>query len=248
VDGAARPPRNKKAMSETALELGDVSAWYGRSQALHDVNLTVRRGEVITIAGRNGSGRTTLFKTILRMMPRQAGRVSVFGVDVHAMRTPQVAKLGIGYCPEERAIFKTLTCDENLALVPKLGDRPGFSVDELYEIFPNLHARRRAKGGTLSGGEQQMLALARILRAGAELFLLDEISEGLAPIIVEKLREVVSLLRERRATVLLAEQNFEFAKELSDRLCFMDHGQIVESIPASEIDSRPDLVQRFLTL
>ncbi len=244
----ARSPRNKNEMSETALELGDVSAWYGRSLALHSVNLTVRRGEVITIAGRNGSGRTTLFKTILRMMPRQDGRVSVFGIDVEAMRTSQIAKLGIGYCPEERAIFKTLTCEENLALVPKLGDRPRFSIEELYDIFPNLGARRRAKGGTLSGGEQQMLALARILHAGADLFLLDEISEGLAPIIVEKLRAVVSLLRERRATVLLAEQNFNFAKELSDRLCFMDHGQIVESIPAGEIDARPDLVQRFLTL
>lgn len=236
-------------MSEAVLELDAVSAWYGKSRALHDVNLTVHRGEIITIAGRNGSGRTTLFKSILRMMPRQSGTVKVHGMDIGSMRTPQIARMGIGYCPEERAIFKTLTCEENLTLVPGLADRVGaFSLDELYTIFPNLKTRRKAKGGTLSGGEQQMLALARILHGGADLFLLDEISEGLAPLIVHSLYDVISLLRERNATVLLAEQNFEFAKELSDRLCFMDHGEIVETIAASAIDDRPDLVRRFLTL
>ncbi len=228
------------------LRLEHVHAWYGESHILHGVNLTVNRGEVVTLLGRNGSGRTTTLKAIMGLTGRRSGSIVVDGKETVAWPTHRIAHLGLGYCPEERAIFSSLSVEENLLLPPRVGEG-GMSVDEIYEMFPNLRERRRTAQGTkLSGGEQQMLAMARILRTGAHLLLLDEITEGLAPVIVQALGRVIVSLKARGFTIVLVEQNFRFAAPLADRFYVMEHGKIAETFSAPELESKTQMLHEYL--
>ena len=227
------------------LRLSGVHAYYGESHILHGVDLTVRRGEVVTLLGRNGAGRTTTLKTILGLVGRRTGSVLIDGIEAIDLPPHRIARMGLGYCPEERGIFASLTCEENLLLPPPVADG-GMSVDEIYEMFPNLRERRGSPGMRLSGGEQQMLAVARILRTGARLLLLDEISEGLAPVIVQKLADMVVTLRQQGYTVVMVEQNFRFAAPLADRFYVVEHGEIVETFGAAELDNRMPILTELL--
>jgi len=233
------------AATEELLSLSGVNAWYGESHILHGVDLKVHRGEVVTLLGRNGAGRTTTLKALMGMVGKRTGSIRLFGQETVNMSTHQVARLGLGYCPEERGIFASLSCEENLLLPPAIADG-GMSVDELYELFPNLKERRHSPGTRLSGGEQQMLAVARILRTGAQLLLLDEISEGLAPVIVQTLARTIRTLRERGFTIVMVEQNFRFAAPLADRFYVMEHGRIVESFSAAELDAKMGMLHEYL--
>jgi branched-chain amino acid transport system ATP-binding protein len=227
------------------LRLTDLHAFYGESHILHGVDLTVHRGEIVTLLGRNGSGRTTTLKAILGLTGRRTGSVMVNGHETTGMPPHRIVQLGIGYCPEERGIFSSLSAEENLTLLPLVGSG-GLSVGEIYEMFPNLYERRKSQGTRLSGGEQQMLAMARILRIGARLLLLDEITEGLAPVIVQTLGRVVRQLKEKGFTVVMVEQNFRFAAPLADRHYLMEHGRIVDMIPQDALASRTEQLHRFL--
>ena len=233
------------AASAPVLRIRDLNAFYGESHVLHGVDLDVAEGEVVTLLGRNGSGRTSTLRSILGLVGRRTGSIEVRGRETVAMAPHRIARLGIGYCPEERGIFASLTAEENLLLLPRVGDA-GMSVEEIYAMFPNLQERRRSPGTRLSGGEQQMLAMARILRAGARLLLLDEITEGLAPVIVQALGRVVGQLRERGYTIVLVEQNFRFAAPLADRHFLVEHGRIVDMIPRDALSSRTEQLHRFL--
>ena len=230
-----------------ALELNGLEAWYGESHVLHGVNMVVQPGEVVTLLGRNGAGRTSTMRAIMGLTGSRKGSVKINGVEVINMPTHRIAHLGVGYCPEERGIFASLSCEENLLLPPtlKTGTR-GMSLDEIYALFPNLAERRNSQGTRLSGGEQQMLAVARILRTGANLLLLDEISEGLAPVIVQALARMINMLRERGYTVVMVEQNFRFAAPLADRFYVMEHGVIVEHFGASELEEKMPVLNTLL--
>jgi len=213
------------------LRVTDLHAFYGQSHILHGIDLLVGKGEVVTLLGRNGSGRSTTLKPILGLVPRRTGSVTVNGRETVGMKPHRITRLGIGYCPEERGIFASLSAEENLTLLPMLGSG-GMSLDEIYAMFPNLLERRKSQGTRLSGGEQQMLAMARILRVGARLLLLDEITEGLAPVIVQTLGRVVRALDQRGLTMILVEQNFRFVSELADpRLDYMLGGLPVLPMP-----------------
>ena len=231
-----------------ALELRQVQAWYGESHILHDVSFSVARGEVVTLLGRNGAGRTTTLRAIMGLTGTRSGSIKVDGAEAISLPTHRIAHLGIGYCPEERGIFSALSTEENLMLPPRL-QRKGeagaaMRVDEIYAMFPNLYERRHSQGTRLSGGEQQMLAVARILRTGARLLLLDEISEGLAPVIVQALARTILTLKERGYTIVMVEQNFRFAAPLADRFYVMEHGRIVSTIAASQLQaSMPALTE-----
>ena len=227
------------------LRMTDVHAFYGESHILHGVDLRVNRGEVVTLLGRNGAGRTTTLKSILGLVGRRTGSIMINGREAVAMPPHRIAQLGIGYCPEERGIFASLSCEENL-LLPPLVASGGMSVDEIYAMFPNLKERRASPGMRLSGGEQQMLAVARILRTGARLLLLDEISEGLAPVIVQALGRAIRMLREKGLTIVMVEQNFRFAAPLADRFYVMEHGRIVEGFTAAELDSKMGMLHEYL--
>jgi branched-chain amino acid transport system ATP-binding protein len=228
-----------------ALEIKHLEAWYGESHILHDVNFSVEQGEVVTLLGRNGAGRTTTLRAILGLTGRREGSVKINGVESITMATHRIAHLGIGYCPEERAIFSSLSAEENLMLPPTL--KPGgMSVEQIYEMFPNLSERRHSQGTRLSGGEQQMLAVARILRTGAKLLLLDEISEGLAPVIVQALARMILSLKSQGYTIVMVEQNFRFAAPLADRFYVMEHGQIVEQFAAAELASKTAVLNELL--
>ncbi|MFS2022322.1 ABC transporter ATP-binding protein [Massilia sp. CT11-137] len=228
-----------------ALEIENLQAWYGESHILHGVSLTVQPGEVVTLLGRNGAGRTTTLRAIMGLTGARSGSIKVNGVEAIRLPTHRVAHLGIGYCPEERGIFASLSAEENLMLPPKLaGQEAGMSVAEIYEMFPNLYERRHSQGTRLSGGEQQMLAVARILRTGARLLLLDEISEGLAPVIVQALAKMITTLKAKGYTIVMVEQNFRFAAPLADRFYVMEHGRIVTTIAAAELQaSMPALTE-----
>ena len=228
-----------------ALEITHLQAWYGESHILHDVNFSVEQGEVVTLLGRNGAGRTTTLRAILGLTGRREGSVKINGVEAIAMATHRIAHLGIGYCPEERAIFSSLSAEENLMLPPTL-KQGGMSVEQIYEMFPNLSERRHSQGTRLSGGEQQMLAVARILRTGAKLLLLDEISEGLAPVIVQALARMILSLKSQGYTIVMVEQNFRFAAPLADRFYVMEHGQIVEQFAAAELSSKTAVLNELL--
>jgi len=230
---------------EDLLRLTGVQAYYGESHILHGVDLTVKRGEVVTLLGRNGAGRTTTLKTVLGLVGRRTGSVMINGVEAINLETHQIARLGIGYCPEERGIFASLNCEENLLLPPAVAPG-GMTLDEIYELFPNLRERRLSPGMRLSGGEQQMLAVARILRTGAQLLLLDEISEGLAPVIVQALSRAIRMLRGRGLTIVMVEQNFRFAALLADRFYVMEHGRIVEGFVAAELDAKMGMLHEYL--
>jgi len=228
-----------------ALEIENLQAWYGESHILHGVSLTVQPGEVVTLLGRNGAGRTTTLRAIMGLTGARTGSIKVNGVEAIRLPTHRIAHLGIGYCPEERGIFASLSTEENLMLPPKLAGRDaGMSVAEIYETFPNLYERRHSQGTRLSGGEQQMLAVARILRTGARLLLLDEISEGLAPVIVQALAKMIRILKAKGYTIVMVEQNFRFAAPLADRFYVMEHGRIVTTIAAAELQaSMPALTE-----
>jgi branched-chain amino acid transport system ATP-binding protein len=228
-----------------ALEIVDLHAWYGESHILHGVSLAVQPGEVVTLLGRNGAGRTTTLRAIMGLTGARRGAIRINGVEAIRLPTHRIAHLGIGYCPEERGIFSSLSTEENLMLPPRLaGHGAGMSVADIYEMFPNLYERRHSPGTRLSGGEQQMLAVARILRTGARLLLLDEISEGLAPVIVQALARMIRTLREKGYTIVMVEQNFRFAAPLADRFYVMEHGRIVKTIAAAELrTSMPELTE-----
>jgi branched-chain amino acid transport system ATP-binding protein len=234
-------------MAETRemLHVANLHAWYGESHVLHGVDFTVSRGEVVTLLGRNGAGRTSTLKSILGMVGRRSGSIVINGLETVDMPSYRIARLGIGYCPEERGIFASLSTEENLLLPPQVQEG-GMSVAELYQMFPNLQERRASQGTRLSGGEQQMLAMARILRTGAQLLLLDEITEGLAPVIVQSLGRIILQLKERGFTIVLVEQNFRFAAPLADRHYIVEHGRIVQGFPAAELQSRMDMLHEYL--
>jgi branched-chain amino acid transport system ATP-binding protein len=227
------------------LRVTDLHAFYGESHILHGVDLTVNKGEVVTLLGRNGAGRTTTLKSILGLVGRRTGSIMINGTEAIGLPPHRIAQLGLGYCPEERGIFASLSCEENLMLPPSVGSA-GMSIDEIYAMFPNLKERRNSQGTRLSGGEQQMLAVARILRTGARLLLLDEISEGLAPVIVQALARMIRTLRERGFTVIMVEQNFRFAAPLADRFYVMEHGRIVEGFSAAELDAKMGMLHEYL--
>jgi len=227
------------------LRVTDLHAFYGESHILHGIDFVVNRGEVVTLLGRNGAGRTTTLRAILGLTGRRSGSIMVNGRETIAMPTHRIAHLGIGYCPEERGIFASLSAEENLLLPPAVASS-GMTVDEIYAMFPNLKERRASPGMRLSGGEQQMLAIARILRTGARLLLLDEISEGLAPVIVQTLGRVIRALKERGYTVIMVEQNFRFAAPLADRHYVIEHGRIVETVTMAELDSKMDKLHVLL--
>jgi branched-chain amino acid transport system ATP-binding protein len=230
-----------------ALEISGLHAWYGESHVLHGVDLVVRPGEVVTLLGRNGAGRTTTMRAILGLTGARKGSIRVYGTETIGLPTHRIAPLGIGYCPEERGIFASLTVEENLLLPPRLkSGGAAMDVDEIYAMFPNLAERRRSQGTRLSGGEQQMLAVARILRTGARLLLLDEISEGLAPVIVQSLANMIRTLRAKGYTVLMVEQNFRFAAPLADRFYVMEHGAVVEAFAAGDLQKRMPLLNELL--
>jgi branched-chain amino acid transport system ATP-binding protein len=242
--------QNTPALSGTpALEISGLHAWYGESHVLHGVDLTVNHGEVVTLLGRNGAGRTTTLRAIMGLTGTRKGSIKVDGRETVGLPTHKIAHFGIGYCPEERGIFSSLSCEENLMLPPVLkGADParGMSEAEIYEMFPNLAERRQSQGTRLSGGEQQMLAVGRILRTGANLLLLDEISEGLAPVIVQALGRMILMLKKKGYTVVMVEQNFRFAAPLADRFYVMEHGAIVERFGASELQAKMPVLNELL--
>ncbi|CAN7596733.1 ABC transporter ATP-binding protein [Pseudoduganella sp. LjRoot289] len=234
-------------MGAPALEIRKLQAWYGESHILHDVNLVVRPGEVVTLLGRNGAGRTTTLRAIMGLTGERTGSIKVNGVESVGLPTHKVAHLGIGYCPEERGIFSSLSTEENLLLPPAVSKTErGMPIEEIYEMFPNLRERRHSQGTRLSGGEQQMLAVGRILRTGARLLLLDEISEGLAPVIVQALARMITSLKSKGYTIVMVEQNFRFAAPLADRFYVMEHGEIVESFASSELQSKMPILNELL--
>jgi branched-chain amino acid transport system ATP-binding protein len=230
-----------------ALEIRDLHAWYGESHVLHGVDMVVQPGEVVTLLGRNGAGRTSTLRAILGLTGSRKGHILINGVETIAMPTHRIAHQGVGYCPEERGIFASLSAEENLLLPPALkGAGQGMTVAEIYEMFPNLQERRHSPGTRLSGGEQQMLAVARILRTGARLLLLDEISEGLAPVIVQALARMIHTLRAKGYTIVMVEQNFRFAAPLADRFYVMEHGRIVEAFGAKELEAKMPVLGELL--
>lgn len=234
-------------MSTLALEITNLQAWYGESHILHGVNMQIAQGEVVTLLGRNGAGRTTTLRAILGLTGSRSGSVRIHGTEAIDLPTYKVAHLGIGYCPEERGIFASLSCEENLLLPPPVGALGGgMSLTEIYDMFPNLQERHNSPGTRLSGGEQQMLAVARILRTGANLLLLDEISEGLAPVIVQALARMITTLKQRGYTIVMVEQNFHFAAPLADRFYVMEHGQIVEHFEANQLQEKQDTLNQLL--
>ncbi|WP_027665630.1 ABC transporter ATP-binding protein [Rhizobium leguminosarum] len=229
----------------TLLEVQGLNAWYGESHVLHGVDMRVAEGETITILGRNGVGKTTTLRTITGIVRARKGKISFAGSDMMQVPLHKTAHRGIGFVPEERGIFSTLTVSENLLLPPVVAGG-GMTLDEIYELFPNLYERRGSPGTKLSGGEQQMLAIARILRTGVRLLILDEPTEGLAPVIVQRIGEVLQTLKGRGMTILLVEQNFRFASRIADRFYLMDHGQMVSEFPVGELPQRMDTLHKVL--
>ena len=232
---------------KTILEIKGLQAWYGESHALHGVDLSVAEGETVTLLGTNGAGKTTTLRSILGLVPKRTGHIQFDGTDIVRMPAHRLARLGLGYVPEDRGIFPGLSVRENLELPPVYG-KPILSDEELYELFPILKERSDGEATKLSGGEQQMLAIARPLRSGTRLLLLDEPTEGLAPVIVQRIGEVLRVLKTKGVTILLVEQNFRFAARLSDRFYVMQHGQIAASFPASELEARQQSLQKLLSL
>jgi len=227
------------------LRVTALHAFYEESHILHGIDFTVNRGELVTLLGRNGAGRTTTLKAILGLVGKRTGSIMVNGREVVDFPTHKIAHLGIGYCPEERGIYASLSMEENL-LLPPIVSSGGMSLEEIYEMFPQLAERKKTQGSRLSGGEQQMLAMARVLRTGATLLLLDEITEGLAPVIVQTLGRVIRSLKEKGLTIVMVEQNFRFAAQLADRHYVMEHGRIVEMVKKEDLASRIDRLHEYL--
>ena len=227
------------------LRVQGLHAWYGESHILHGVDFDVAAGEVVTLLGRNGAGKTTTLKSIMGVVPRREGSVVFEGTETARMPSNRIARLGIAWCPEERGIFASLNVEENLLLPPKVRDG-GLSVEQIYTLFPNLAERRRSQGTKLSGGEQQMLAIGRILRTGARLLLLDEPTEGLAPVIVQQIGRTIGTLKEQGFTILLVEQNFRFAATVADRHYVMEHGRVVDMIENAALERSMDKLHEYL--
>ena len=234
-----------QSATETVLSIENLHAWYGESHVLHGMSLDLCAGEVVALLGRNGSGRTSTLRAIMGLVGRRTGRIKVHDRNVIDLPPHKIARLGVGYCPEERAIFSSLSCEENLLLPPQQSGR-GMSVEEIYHLLPNLAERKNTQGTKLSGGEQQMLAIARILRTGARILLLDEISEGLAPVIVDRLFDLVLELKDRGYSVLLVEQNKNFAAPLADRFLVVEHGAVTMRLTADELEQQSAMVDRTL--
>jgi branched-chain amino acid transport system ATP-binding protein len=233
-------------MAREVLKIANLEAWYGESHILHGVEFRVQEGEVVTLLGRNGAGRTTTLRAIMGLVGARTGSVRIDGTETVRLAPHRIARIGVGYCPEERGIFASLSTEENLLLPRRLKGAEAMQLEEIYAIFPQLRERAASPGTRLSGGEQQMLAVARILRTGARLLLLDEISEGLAPVIVQKLGEVIRTLRAKGFTVVLVEQNFRFAAPLADRFYVMESGRIVKQFDQSELGSQMGLLHEYL--
>ncbi len=235
----------RPAATTPMLEVRDLNAWYGESHVLHGVNLDVAEGEVITLLGRNGAGKTTTLKSIIGIIGKRTGSIRFQGEETVAMSSRAIARLGIGYVPEERGIFSSLSVEENLMLPPQV--RPGgMSVEQIFELFPNIKERLTSQGTKLSGGEQQMLAIARILRTGAKFLLLDEPTEGLAPVIIEQIGRTISRLKSEGFTIILVEQNFRFAQTVADRHYLVEQGRVVDMIPNAELDRNIDKLHAHL--
>jgi branched-chain amino acid transport system ATP-binding protein len=238
-------PAGAKASTGALMELRRLEAWYGESHVLHGVDIDIREGEVVTLLGRNGAGKTSTLRSIMGLVPRRTGSVKYDGKEFVNARPDVIARAGIAYCPEERGIFASLDVTENLMLPPMV--RPGgMPLDEIYTLFPNLKERARSQGTKLSGGEQQMLAIARILRTGARLLLLDEPSEGLAPVIVQQIGRTIRELKKRGFTVLLVEQNFRFAQTVADRHYVMEHGRVVDMVANEDLNASLDRLHQYL--
>ncbi len=232
-------------MNSAALTVNDLHGWYGESKALHGMQFRVGRGEVVTLLGRNGAGKTTTLRAVMGLLRRKTGEIR-YGDEEITDRLPEyIARRGIAYCPEERSIFASLTVEENLLLPPVIADG-GMSVDDIYALFPNLQERRKSPGTRLSGGEQQMLAIARILRTGATLLLLDEPTEGLAPVLIQQIGTVIGKLKQSGFTMLLVEQNFRFASKLADRHYVVEHGQVIDTVEATDVAENIDRIQNYL--
>jgi branched-chain amino acid transport system ATP-binding protein len=227
------------------LSVSHLHAFYGESHVLHGAALEIREGEIVTLLGRNGAGKTTTLKSIMGMMAKRRGSIRFAGVETISLPSDRIARLGIALCPEERGIFTSLNVEENLLLPPKIAPG-GLNLDEIFELFPNLRERLRSPGGKLSGGEQQMLAIGRILRTGARLLMLDEPTEGLAPVIIQQIARTIEKLKAKGFTILLVEQNFRWASALADRFYVMDHGQIVESFNSAELPANMDKLHAYL--
>src|SRR3989440_2126711 len=232
-------------MPEALLAVSKLQAWYGESHVLHGVDLEVRKGELVTLVGRNGAGKTTTMKSIMGIVPRRIGSVKIEGAETIGLPPYRIARHGIAFCPEERGIFASLDVEENLMLPPKIRDG-GLTRDQVFELFPNLRERLRSQGTRLSGGEQQMLAIGRILRTGARLLLLDEPTEGLAPVIVQQIGNVIRKLKADGFTILLVEQNLRFAGTVADRHYVMERGKIVDQIPNAALQGSMERVRQYL--
>lgn len=232
-------------MTEPLLSVRELNAWYGESHALHGIDLDVHAGETVTLLGRNGVGKTTALRAIVGIIRKRSGTIRFDGKDMLRVPLHRTARHGIGYVPEERGIFSTLTVEENLTLPPVIA-KGGMSLAEIYQLFPNLEERRKSPGTKLSGGEQQMLAMARILRTGARLLLLDEPTEGLAPVIIQRIGEVLQTLKQRGMTILLVEQNFRFASKVADRFYVVDHGQVIDTFDVADLPGRMSMLNKAL--
>jgi len=232
-------------MAETLLKVAGLQAWYGESHILHGVDFEIRRGELVTLLGRNGAGKTTTLRSIMGILGKRTGSIAFEGRETIGLPSDHIARLGIAYCPEERGIFSSLNVDENLRLPPVV--KPGgLSIEEIYKLFPNLLERRTSQGTKLSGGEQQMLAIGRILRTGATLLLLDEPTEGLAPVIVQRIGEIIRQLKSRGFTILLVEQNFHFAATVADRHYVMEDGRVIDTIASGDVEQSIGKLQTYL--
>ena len=232
-------------MTEPLLSVRELNAWYGESHALHGIDLDVHAGETVTLLGRNGVGKTTALRAIVGIIRKSSGTIRFDGKDMLRVPLHRTARHGIGYVPEERGIFSTLTVEENLTLPPVIA-KGGMSLAEIYQLFPNLEERRKSPGTKLSGGEQQMLAMARILRTGARLLLLDEPTEGLAPVIIQRIGEVLQTLKQRGMTILLVEQNFRFASKVADRFYVVDHGQVIDTFDVADLPGHMSMLNEAL--
>ncbi len=232
-------------MTEPLLSVRELNAWYGESHALHGIDLDVQQGETVTLLGRNGVGKTTALRAIVGIIRKRSGTIRFDGKDMLRVPLHRTARHGIGYVPEERGIFSTLTVEENLTLPPVIA-KGGMTLADIYQLFPNLEERRKSPGTKLSGGEQQMLAMARILRTGAKLLLLDEPTEGLAPVIIQRIGEVLQTLKQRGMTILLVEQNFRFASKVADRFYVVDHGKVIDTFDVADLPGRMTMLNEAL--
>ncbi len=244
VKTAEAPAANSAALQ--VLDVKNLEAWYGESHILHGINFNVNAGEVVTLLGRNGAGKTTTLKSIMGIIGKRTGSVNFGGKEIIRATSDRIARMGVAFCPEERGIFASLDVRENLMLPPVVKQSGGLSLDQIFDLFPNLKERLRSQGTKLSGGEQQMLAIARILRTGATFLMLDEPTEGLAPVIIQQIGHTIARLKKEGFTILLVEQNFRFAATVADRYYIVEHGKIIDGFANSELQANMDKLHTYL--